>query len=297
MNMPGQLDVRTRRAWAILRIAVRKFRRIEGAQLAGAFAYFAFFSLFPLIIIFVTIAAGFVDRDRAAMEIIAYIETYVPITSENQSYIFDTIGGVVGARGWAGAVALLMLVWVAMRLFSALISATNQAWGLRAYGWLGLPLKSLLFLVIMVSAVLLAVLVPVLAKVAKAGLFPRTDFGLGVYLPGRFLIPVLVMFLGLSVFYRLAPRRPTRFAEVWGAALFATGLLQAAETLFVVYLEHFSTLNAVYGAFGGIMALLLWIYTSGWILIFGACLCAALAERRSVPTATTMSLGKGKLES
>jgi uncharacterized BrkB/YihY/UPF0761 family membrane protein len=37
-------------------------------------------------------------------------------------------------------------------------------------------------------------------------------------------------------------------------------------------------LNAIYGAFGGIMALLLWIYLSGCIFIFGACLCAAQAE-------------------
>ena len=69
-----------------------------------------------------------------------------------------------------------------------------------------------------------------------------------------------------------------RVAEVWGAALCATALLQGAEGLFVIYLKDFATLNAVYGAFGGIMALLLWIYLSGCIFIFGACLCAAWAE-------------------
>ncbi len=66
---------------------------------------------------------------------------------------------------------------------------------------------------------------------------------------------MLVVFLGLSLFYRLAPRRPTRFAEVWAAALCATVLLRAGESLFVIYLKDFATLNAVYGAFGGFMAL------------------------------------------
>lgn len=42
-------------------------------------------------------------------------------------------------------------------------------------------------------------------------------------------------------------------------------------------------MNALYGAFGGIMALLLWIYLSGCVFIFGACLCAAQAEMRSEP--------------
>ena len=130
----------------------------------------------------------------------------------------------------------------------------------------------------MVSSVLLAVAVPVLAKMAKDWLFPVHDFSSWVYALGSFFIPLLVVFLSLSLFYRLAPRRPTRFAEVWFAALCATALLQAAESLFVIYLKNFATLNAVYGAFGGIMALLLWIYLSGCIFIFGACLCAAQAE-------------------
>ena len=41
----------------------------------------------------------------------------------------------------------------------------------------------------------------------------RGDLGLG-----SFFIPLLVVFLGLSLFYRLTPRRPMRFAEIWAAA-------------------------------------------------------------------------------
>ena len=108
-----------------------------------------------------------------------------------------------------------------------------------------------------------------------------------VYGLGSFFIPLMVVFFGLSLFYRLAPRRRTRFAEVWAAALCATVLLRASESLFVIYLKDFATLNAVYGAFGGIMALLLWIYLSGCIFIFGACLCAGQAEMCSLPVKTT----------
>jgi YihY family inner membrane protein len=128
----------------------------------------------------------------------------------------------------------------------------------------------------------LGVVAPVLAKMAKDWLFPVNDFSPWVYALVSFFIPLIVVFLSLSLFYRLAPRRPTRFTEVWAAALCATALLQAAESLFVIYLENFSTFNAVYGIFGGIMALLMWIYLSGCIFIFGACLCAAQAEERSI---------------
>ena len=97
----------------------------------------------------------------------------------------------------------------------------------------------------------------------------------------RLVIPMTAEFLGLSLFYRFAPRRPVEFAGVWEAAIIATILLRAAELLFVVYLKYFSASNAVYGVFGGIMALLLWIYLSGCIFIYGACLCAARGELRA----------------
>jgi Ca2+-transporting ATPase len=91
-----------------------------------------------------------------------------------------------------------------------------------------------------------------------------------------------VVFFSLSTFYGLAPNRLTGFNEVWVPALCATVLLQVAVNLFVIYLQSFSTLNVVYGVFGVIMALLLWIYLSGCIFIFGACLCAVQAQALNI---------------
>lgn len=279
--MPLQPRQVTRRVSAILGHALKTFWQIDGAQWAGAFAHYAFFALFPLIILFVSLASIFVDRDRAGTQIIGFVETYVPIGNEKQGYIFDTIAGVIDARAPASAVAFVMLAWAVMRFFATLIRATNRAWGIEAHDWWRLPLKSLAFLAIIVLGVPLGLAVPALAKVAKRWLSPVRDFSSWVYTVGGSVIPVLVLFLSLSLFYSLAPRRHTRFAEVWVAAACATILLKAAESLFGIYLRQFASLNAVYGAFGAIMAMLLWIYLSGCILIFGACLCAARAAERS----------------
>jgi YihY family inner membrane protein len=128
------------------------------------------------------------------------------------------------------------------------------------------------------GAALLGMAAPVLTRMADGWLLQWHDVRSWMIGSGTFFIPVLVLFFDLSLFYRLAPSRSTRFSEVWAGALCATILLRAAESLFVIYVEHFATLNAVYGTFGGIMALLLWIYLSGCVFIFGACLCAAQAE-------------------
>lgn len=280
MSMSTGLDQLSRRVWATLVDALNRFMRIDGAEWAGAFAHYAFFSLFPLIVLLVSIASLFIERDRAAADIIAFVGGYVPIEGEERSFIFTTVSGVIGARGQAGFVAMLMLGWSAMRFFSTLIRATNRAWGVDAHNWWRLPLTSLLFLAIMAAAVLISIAAPMLTQMIKKSFFPTSDFRAWVYSIWGFLVPMLVVFIGLSLFYRMAPRRRTHFSEVWIAALCATALLKASESLFVLYLKYFVSLNAVYGTFGGIIALLLWIYLAGCIFIFGACLCAAQAEVR-----------------
>ena len=279
-SKPSRLDQKTRRVWAILCLAVKKFLRIDGAQWAGAFAFNAFFSVFPLMVLLVTITSYFVDQDRAGKEVIAYIEKYIPISDQMQHHIFNATADVVKARKNAGAIAFFILVWVALKCFTTLICATNRAWGISDYNWWRLPLKSLALLGITMGAVLLGMTGPVVLRMSKIWVFTESSFHSWVYTLGSFFIPLLFVFFGLSLFYRLAPRRPTRFVEVWIAALCATVLLQVAESPFLIYLKNFTALNVVFGAIGGIMALLLWIYVSGYIFIFGACLCAAQAERR-----------------
>ena len=277
----SRFNKKIHRIWAILILAAKKFLRIDGAQWAGAFSFNAFFSLFPLMVLIITIATYFVNQDRAGKEVVVYIEKYVPITTEVQHHIFDAVASVVKARKHAGAAAFLILVWISLKCFTTLICATNRAWGIADYNWWRQPLKSLVLLGITMGAVLLGMTEPALARMTKVWLFPDSNFHSWFYTLGDFFIPLLFVFFGLSLFYRLAPRRPTRFIEVWIPALCATALLQAAESPFVIYLKNFTSLNVVFGVIGGIMALLLWIYVSGYIFIFGACLSAAQAEMHS----------------
>lgn len=140
------LGPKARRLWAILYLAVRKFLQIDGAQWARAFAFSAFLSLFPLMILLVTLASFFIDRDSAGRALIAYMESRVPINIEMQRYIFDAISRLVKAREQAGVVAFLILAWAALQCFTTLVRVTNRAWGNERYNWWRLRLKSLVLL-------------------------------------------------------------------------------------------------------------------------------------------------------
>ena len=214
MNMTSRLDHKVRRVWAVLCLAAKTFSRIDGVQWAGAFAFNAFFSLFPLMILFVTLASAIMDRDRAGKVIIAYMESYVPISGEMQSYIFDTIAGVVKARGQAGVLAFLILIWVVLQCFTTLICATNRAWSTVVHTWWRLPLKSLVLLGLTAGAALLGMTVRVMMRMSTDLALPVSEFHSWIYALARLFIPLVVVFLSLSLFYRLAPRRPTRFAQV-----------------------------------------------------------------------------------
>ena len=267
--------------WQLVCLAVNKFWQINAMQTAGAFAYYALFSILPLILLGVTCASIFIDRAQAATALIDYIKSYTPIGSDLQTEIFNTVNAVVKARGQATVAAMLMLVWSAMQFFTTLISATHQAWNDIDAKWWQLPLESLIFLGIMLGLLGMGVSLPLLVDMLADWLFADTqikawlDPGLGE------LISTLLVFFSLSLFYRLAPARPIRFGQVWGGALCATLLLQLAGLLFIGYLKQFGDLNPVYGAFSAIMAVLLWLYLSGCIFIFGACICAAPTLRQA----------------
>ena len=224
-----------RQIWNISFRAIAHFFRVDGTQWAAAFAYNAFFSLFPLTVLLVAIASHFVDGGHATELVVAYMGQYLPIGIEMQKVVFEMISGVVRARATAGVTAFVVLIWVSSQCFATLIYVTNRAWKTKAHSWWRLPLKSFMILGVTAGVFFLGMILPVVAKL----------IGIGTY-----LIPIVVIFLGLCLFYKLAPRCPVRFSEVWRASLITTILLQATEKLFVIYLKDFAGLNVVYGAFG-----------------------------------------------
>jgi YihY family inner membrane protein len=87
----------------------------------------------------------------------------------------------------------------------------------------------------------------------------------------------VVLFLSFILLYKLSPARRVTFSQVWLPSLLVTLTLQICQVAFVNYLPRFVNYG-IYGAVGGLMLLLLWVYVSGIIIIMGGCLCAAMAR-------------------
>ncbi|MGL5677547.1 MAG: YihY/virulence factor BrkB family protein [Cellulosilyticaceae bacterium] len=86
----------------------------------------------------------------------------------------------------------------------------------------------------------------------------------------RFSISLLVLLTGLYMIYRVVPRKHRKSNNVWPGTLFACLGWYGFSMLFSIYVDKFSKYNQMYGSIGGIFVLLIWLYTSGMVILLGA---------------------------
>ena len=229
------------------------------------------------------VAASFIGATTAKKKAFEFIISNVPMTGDSQKMVADTLQGVIQSRGQIGVAALCVLLWSAMGFFQSLVSAVNEAWGNHPLNWWKLPLKNLLMVGVLLSALALGVILPALLKIAQHFLSWGGPLVSDVFSVLVVLVPIVVLFYGFLLFYKLAPRKRVgvTFSMVWIPALIVTALLQICQQLFVLYSSKFAHFNVVYGAFGGVIAVMLWTYLSGLVIVFGGCLCAAQREMRA----------------
>lgn len=265
--------------------ALVKYEETDGEQRAASFAYYAFFALFPLIVLLITVFTSFLgNQEEATQRITTAVQQYLPDPAAS-TQIIRTIQGVVKSRGSAGLIAFAVLAWSALRFFQALVRGVNRAWGTKEYSWWRLPIKNLFMTAILASAMLLGIVIPALINNLEYFYTRHSwEFGLSfmfvydIFRGLRFFVAPLVLFYGFAMFYKFAPQRRTTFREIWGAALAVTLGLGALKQIFVLYTVNIGNFNALYGTLGSIVALLLWIYLSGSLIILGGCLSAARYE-------------------
>ncbi len=109
--------------------AIQKFFEIDGEQRAAAFAYYAFFALFPLILLFVTLGSMFTDPVSLATSIIDNVSHYMPLNSTDLHIVNLAIHGVADSPGGLSLLATIGLLWSSTHFFHAMVHGVNRAWG------------------------------------------------------------------------------------------------------------------------------------------------------------------------
>ena len=259
--------------------AVLKSRHDHAKDMAASIAYFSFFSLFPLFLGIIAAGSLFLDSAEIQSRLDRLLADTLPGSAD---FVRKNVEALIRLRGAAGLASIAGLLWSASKMFGAVNRGINRALGLTRthpfylsplrYFLLTLTVSLLLFLSMAVSTG-----VDLLAQL-DPGLFGDRMDNLLTLLGGH-MTSYLFVSVMLGALYYLVPYERPSWREVLPGALFAAFLYELGKAGFMVYIENAAQLKAVYGSVSSIIVLLLWLYYSARVLLFGAELIAVRQEQ------------------
>lgn len=261
-----------------------RFRADECTLLAAAISFYAVISIIPLIFLGVAFLGHIMGSSEGAVEqVISVITELLPLPVVER--VEDLLRSLVATRAIAGIVALLGLLWVANGAFETVERAINlihRAQDTRGYvrrklvGFLIMVTSGTLLLVsFMISPLLLGLwslanqvlsLFPAFASLAErlnAQLTPVWGY---LAVP----LPFVLMWVVFLLIYFLAPAQAVPFRSAMLGALTASILWLIAKEVYSYYLIEYARHNQLFGPLGALVGLVLWIYYTAVILLFGA---------------------------
>jgi membrane protein len=265
------------------RTALEKYQRDDVGNMAAALAYHTIFSLFPLLLVTISLVGFVVDPTQfnVQQQLLDLVGS-----ADLRDLITQTLAQFQSNRVGAGLIGLVTLIFAATGIFGALDRAFDVIWeargnsearGLRATVT-GVVLDRLMaFGLLLVCAAL--ILAASLGNVLIGLVGPYTDWlpNSGLLMGwARQALTVALLTVALAVIYRALPRPHAIWGDVWVGALVAAMLFVALQALAGLI---FSLINfSAYGAIGGAMTLLMWIFFCAQIILIGGELTYAWAN-------------------
>ena len=261
--------------FAILKRTVKEFQEDNLSDWAAALTYYGLLSLFPALIALVSIIGLFGDPEKTTQTITDMVAQLGPTSAA------DTFAGPVESitanRGAAGVlffVGLGLSLWSASGYVGAFMRAANIVYETpegRPF-WKLRPLQLLvtLVMILLLAAVLLGLVLtgPVVSAVAGPlgiGSTAQTVFNIAKW--PIMLIAVILMF---AVLFHAAPNvKLPGFKWVTPGAILALVVWIVVSVAFAFYVANFGSYDKTYGALGGVVILLMWMWLTNVALLLG----------------------------
>jgi len=239
-------------------------------------AYYAVFSLAPLVIISIAIAGFVFGQDSARHEIVFQVGSLIgPRGAEAVQSILEN-ASQDNTSAIASIVGIVTLLYGATGVFTQLQEAFDQIWGVAPKPERGLVRgfiedRILSFTLVVGIGFLLLVSLIVSALLSGlsryiGGFITEQETALRV---GEIVISFFVFMMLFALTYKVVPRVKVAWRDVWLGGAISSFLLSLSKFLIGLYLGN-SSIATTYGAAGSLVVVLLWVYISAQILFFGA---------------------------
>jgi membrane protein len=264
-----------------------KWDRDNVPGMAAALSYYALFSLFPLLLVLLSILGALVGPETEAFRTIqSAIVRYLP--PEVHDLIKDTVVALNNNSVGAGIVGSALLLWASTTVFSILRQSVNRIWQApnrasesgsvlqmvlffvtnKLFAFLLVLGTALLMLTSLVSNIVVKALIGLATTFVDTFAFIQVDelqLARGLQTGSS----VLILALAICILFKVLPSIPLSWNDVWLGALVAASLLVGLQQLTTNSVVSIGGRFLSYGVIGSVMILMLWIFLTCQIFFIG----------------------------
>lgn len=270
---------------------LKTFQRQGCTSLAASLAFFSLLSLFPLVFLLLYGISFLVSQDVIGEQfLLSFLKGFLPSLGERLAEELHRISVLESVR-WA---VFLSFAWFGALVFYELDYALNVVF---ESTWKRHPLISTAISVASLGATGLLLIISYVATQIINFLTSYVPQLWGLDLVAlaahdfllTYTIPFALAFLTVAGLYRFVPRRPPQWREAMIGGITFGLLWVAAKLLFVTYSGYATVYVRLYGSLLEIVLLLLWVYYSAVLLLFGAVVAHKLQQHAQATPPSTAS--------
>lgn len=263
-----------KRGWGLVKATAKHWQMDNAPRLGAALAYYSVLAMPAILVILLYVVSLFYGSHGASTKVSEQISQMVGPQSSDLIQKMMTNPQIHGKGPMATAIAIVVFIVSATGFFVELQSSMNSAWGVEQrsdIGWLGLIVIRLISFALLLGIGILLML----SVVASAGL-TAVQHAMGnneawmtaVWRVIDFVVSCGIITLLFAILFKFLPDAKVRWRDVWMGALVTAFLFTVGKFLIGIYLAHSSTAS-MYGFAGSLVLLLVWIYYSAQIFLFG----------------------------
>lgn len=260
------------RRWVGLPLAVgKKFSEDQSTNLASMVAFWAFFSIFPLLLVLVTLLAYVLPSASTKAHVLENVSSFLPLLDPS------TVRSLSGSW-WTLLVGVLTALWSGLAVVKTLQTAFNSVWEIPYVERPKLVEK------LKRSALVLGTIgVGLVVSTVISGYVTGTATGIDLGWFGRLAGYVIAIALDVGLFvaaFRMLTDREITSRDVLPGALFAGLMFWVLQQLssFIIS-RHLQSAQSTYGQFATVITMLWWFYLQGQVTLLGAQLNVVLKKR------------------
>lgn len=259
----------------------KELKKDRATGLAAEQAYYYMLSIFPLLILLISIVPYLsLDPQKA----LSYLQTVMP--ADSYSVIEDNLVNIITKpNGGLLTFGIIGTIWSASNGMQAFIRAMNDAFDVKeTRSFIRSRLISIGLTLGLIAAVIIAMLLPVFGKVIMnlAGNFIHIPNSLQILITVlRWVIAFAIMVSVLAILYKAAPNKHYPFKQVIPGALAATFMWLLISLGLSFYVSNFGNYSATYGSLGGVIVMMLWFFLTGLALVIGGEISAIYHRNRT----------------